>query len=318
MILIITETTDISTFKVCEWLLYMQKPFEIINEESHVIVENIQINAQEIEFHITIDNKKYHIDDIKSVWFRRGGIRLLFNKIDDALDKEFKNGLTNHIVNEMTIVRDFIMNMLVVKSHVGTLGNMNKLNVLKVALGVGFDIPDTLITKNRSELSTFIKKHTEVLSKVISENINISSSTKKFHYPNSLISQEHLDILPPQFQLTLFQQYIPKKYEIRVFIVGNELYPMAIFSQNNPLTVFDYRNYDSNIKTRCVPIDLTEDIRNKLSCLMQRLNINSGSIDLIYSLENKYYFLEINPVGQFGNVSYECNYYLEKKIAEIL
>ena len=109
MILIITETTDISTFKVCEWLLYMQKPFEIINEESHVIVENIQINAQEIEFHITIDNKKYHIDDIKSVWFRRGGIRLLFNKIDDALDKEFKNGLTN----SDSIISDFLDDLLI-------------------------------------------------------------------------------------------------------------------------------------------------------------------------------------------------------------
>lgn len=69
----------------------MQKPFEIINEESSVIVNNICLNSNGTDFNLTIDKKKYHSEEIKTIWFRRGGIRLLFNKIDESLNEEFSN-----------------------------------------------------------------------------------------------------------------------------------------------------------------------------------------------------------------------------------
>ncbi len=93
---------------------------------------------------------------------------------------------------------------------------------------------------------------------------------------------------------------------------------MGIFSQNNSKTKEDFRNYDQNLPNRNVPIKLPLDIEGKLKKLMKKLNLNSGSIDLIYTIDNKYVFLEVNPVGQFGMVSFPCNYNLEKKIAEFL
>jgi glutathione synthase/RimK-type ligase-like ATP-grasp enzyme len=52
---------------------------------------------------------------------------------------------------------------------------------------------------------------------------------------------------------------------------------------------------------------------------MSILKLNTGSVDLIFSEEdNKYYFLEVNPMGQFGMVSKPCNYYLEKEMAQYL
>ena len=36
------------------------------------------------------------------------------------------------------------------------------------------------------------------------------------------------------------------------------------------------------------------------------------------TLDDKYIFFEINPIGQFEQVSFPSNYYLHKKIAEIL
>lgn len=47
------------------------------------------------------------------------------------------------------------------------------------------------------------------------------------------------------------------------------------------------------------------------------MNYQTGSFDFIKCKE-KYYFLEMNPVGQFGNVSDMCNYNIEKDIAEFL
>jgi hypothetical protein len=39
---------------------------------------------------------------------------------------------------------------------------------------------------------------------------------------------------------------------------------------------------------------------------------------MIVTPEGEYVFLEVNPTGQFGWVSDNCNYYLEEKIANHL
>ena len=45
------------------------------------------------------------------------------------------------------------------------------------------------------------------------------------------------------------------------------------------------------------------------------IKLKNGSIDIIRGVDNNYYFLEVNPVGQFGMVSNPCNYNIEEKFA---
>lgn len=93
---------------------------------------------------------------------------------------------------------------------------------------------------------------------------------------------------------------------------------MAIFSQSNSKTCIDFRKYDAKLPNRYIPYKLPDEIECALKKVMDCLKLNTGSIDLMVDENNKYYFLEINPVGQFGMVSEPCNYLLEKRIAEFL
>ena len=52
--------------------------------------------------------------------------------------------------------------------------------------------------------------------------------------------------------------------------------------------------------------------------LMHDLELNTGSIDLVLGQDGKYYFLEVNPCGQYRMTSDPCNYYLDKLIAKTL
>jgi glutathione synthase/RimK-type ligase-like ATP-grasp enzyme len=90
---------------------------------------------------------------------------------------------------------------------------------------------------------------------------------------------------------------------------------MAIFSQKNKKTKIDFRNYDDELPNRNVPYQLPKSVEGKLIQMLDFLDYTTGSIDLIKTKSGDYVFLEINPVGQFGMVSYPCNYYLEEKIA---
>jgi D-alanine-D-alanine ligase-like ATP-grasp enzyme len=67
-----------------------------------------------------------------------------------------------------------------------------------------------------------------------------------------------------------------------------------------------------------VPYQLPKELEAKIDVLMQKLQLNTGSLDFMVTEDNQFYFLEVNPVGQFGMVSVPCNYYLEQKIADYL
>ncbi len=113
-------------------------------------------------------------------------------------------------------------------------------------------------------------------------------------------------------------EYIEKAYEIRVFILGDKLFSMAIFSQKNEQTKTDSRKYDYHNPNRMVPYLLPNLIERKLKALFKQLSLGTGSVDLIKSKNNEYYFLEINPDGQYGFMSETCNYNLDYEIANYL
>ena len=93
---------------------------------------------------------------------------------------------------------------------------------------------------------------------------------------------------------------------------------MAIFSQEDKQTVIDFRNYNDQIPNRYVPYKLPHNIEDKIDKFMHKMNLDTGSIDMIVTPDLKYIFLEVNPVGQYDMVSVPCNYYLHKKIAQTI
>lgn len=90
------------------------------------------------------------------------------------------------------------------------------------------------------------------------------------------------------------------------------MYTMAIFSQLDPDSTLDFREVDVNgaHPNRMAPYKLPRIVRLKIDKLMKKLKLESGSIDMIVTPDNEYYFLEVNPVGQFNFVSELCNYYI--------
>ena len=78
------------------------------------------------------------------------------------------------------------------------------------------------------------------------------------------------------------------------------------------------RHYDDEKPNFCTAFELPEDLNQKLILLMKRLNLMTGSIDMIKSTNGLYYFLEVNPIGQYGEISESLNYGLDEEIANFL
>jgi ATP-GRASP peptide maturase of grasp-with-spasm system len=273
----------------------------------------------------TADGGELPLAEVGAVWFRRW----LFERRHEAVDLLANPAADNHTLHhelrrhlnlESRRLSDFIYSSFADRpwlSHPRR-SNLNKLDVLQRAARAGLTTPATLVTTEREALRRFCREHGPVITKPIGEvDAFLDGEVSHFLYTTALDLAE-IDALPARFAPSLFQEQIAKAFELRVFYLAGELHAMAIFSQSDAQTRTDFRIYNRQRPNRNVPYLLPSDSAASLRCLMDDLDLETGSIDLLVTPEGREVFLEVNPVGQFGMVSKPCNYHLEKRVAELL
>jgi len=319
-ILILSRTFDTSTANVIDWLKHYKIEYFRVNESNIIKVKKISISSN-LFFEIEIENKTINLEDICAFWYRQSNFKIYSPPLEIKKSFVFKDELLHNLKNERKKVIDFFHFKLLQKRALGDFFNtdLNKLIVLDIAKSLGIKIPHTLITIKKKELLDFIDIHGEIICKAISESISFHDDKLGgiTNYTNCL-TKDVVESLNSTFSMSLFQNKVIKKYELRIFYIDNQFYPMAIFSQLDTKTNIDFRRYNYDKPNRKVPYNLPKLVQDKLHTLMKMLNLKTGSIDMAINDKNDYVFFEVNPIGQYGMTSIPCNYYLDKKIAEYL
>lgn len=315
MVLILSNSGDISTDLVIDWLKFYDHPFLRIN--SHDLVDK-QSFISLFPPQLIIGEQTIPTQDVHAIWFRKfGGLKESLFWIDhhqqltqqaiDQLQAEFNSlikGFTSLFQDQYWL------------THPKSV-SVNKLEILNLAQQCGLDIPATYVVSTRNQLLDLL--HTKsVISKSIYEPFFMSTSDGVYTMYTKEISIKEAQKLPLSFYPSLIQEKIEKEYELRVFYLEGTFYSMAIFSQQDEQTKIDFRQYNLEKPNRNIPYDLPKNLNTQLQQLMQKINLNCGSIDLIKGANGKYYFLEVNPVGQFGMASSPCNYDLHHMVAKHL
>ncbi len=325
MVLIISNELDNSTNEVIAWLHHQNKKYLRINETDTITIESLNINHATPDILFRVNNGKVlNTKDISSYWYRRGGIyhnhQIIKNIVlsDSLLNAE----IVHNVKNDLDICVSFFIDIIEKKTKIGSMINAtnNKLIHLALAQSLNIKTPLSLITTKKADYFSIKKRSLakEIITKSISDGFHHFDKKDSWALYTKVISGDIENSLPVNFPLTLLQEKINKKWELRIFYLKGKFYSMAIFSQNDKKTEIDFRKYNTVKPNYRVPYQLPKNIEKKLHQFMIKADLNTGSIDMIYSKEGDYYFLEVNPVGQFGMVSYPCNYYLEKEIASIL
>ncbi|WP_169630195.1 grasp-with-spasm system ATP-grasp peptide maturase [Flavobacterium humi] len=301
-----SDERDLSTTQVIEWLEFLNRKWIRINQEDKV---KIEFCGKEIIF--KLNNIVFNFSDVTSFWYRRGYINLQNDTTGIRPFDEFQN-------EELKIIMQFIYYKLDDKHHLNSIknANVNKLIVTSMARDCNINTPEDYIFSNKEGLEQVINsKNTYITKSISGDSIREFEDFIAFNYTSEFTNDW---LIPDSFSPSLVQNQIIKKYELRIFYLAGEFYTMAIFSQKDNQTSVDFRNYNNHKPNRRVPYKLPLEIEEKLDVLMKKMDLNSGSIDMIVTPENEYVFLEINPVGQFGMTSFPCNYNIEKRIADYL
>jgi len=345
MILIFSQNFEPSTDKVIEWLKFYNKPYIRLNFNTDSVKEiclellDSIVSLQEGEIpriHIDKVIHKFVIDfssgisvDLKtitSVWYRRGGMADYDSSsvsLDAFKSNFFAQETRKYMRAEYDEIVRYIYFYLFDNPRIKSLGHpgrtsSSKPQYLTIANIFGLKIPDMYITSNKSNLRSLLSKVNHSITKGISELFLLSKGTLRVTSYTNNLGIDDLDKITESFFPSLLQKKIFKMADIRSVYFQGEFYSMAIFSQGNSKTDTDFRNYDPVDPNRNTPFKLPRDIEEKLYKLCRYLGHDFCSIDILMDSNHDFYFLEINPVGQFGMTSMPCNYYIEKKIANYL
>lgn len=310
MILIYSINNDTSTASVCKWLDYFNKLYyvltfdKLINNNIELTVTNNILKIKDYNTEIILSEQ-----NIDGIWFRKYSIDS--GKFAEELINTHPS-LNKYLRLELYHLFTGLFDFFYKKKHLGNFDERvsNKIYQLKTALSVGLEIPDTIISNTLNTLKAI--KH-NIITKSINNPPNFIIENQLFSTFTSRI--EDFTKLSETFLPSLVQNEISKLFEIRIFYIDKKFFSSAIFSQSDKQTMVDLRNYNNKKPNRVVPYLLPIPICEKIIMLFEKLNINTGSIDMIKGCDNKYYFLEVNPSGIFEEYSNNCNYYLEKEIA---
>jgi len=317
MILIISNSAEPTTDMVIDWLISKGANFARINSEDITQLE-IGNSLQVGNNNVHIAGTSFNLDEINVVWYRRwyaysnmqipGGIPHRQQLIYELREEATEIGYYLFLLLSGKI---WLSDPFITKKH-------NKLFALKIAAECGLPIPQTLVTNCREELCKFYSPDAEeIITKPVGDPYVYTDTDGKMYKPfTNVINKESLQQIGDYFFTSLFQKRVQAAHEIRVFYLDGYFYATAIMHAETVDIKLSVGFLGDKINM--IPYQLPRETEEKLRLFMQRMHLNSGSIDIIKDHQGNHVFLEVNPIGQFMGYSLPANHGLAEKVANWL
>jgi putative peptide maturation system protein len=171
---------------------------------------------------------------------------------------------------------------------------------LQVASELGFEIPPTLITNSPDDFLDFHRRHNgAVVTKTVHNRLLPVDRAEGYtaYVLTEAVANRDLGYADAIRHCPVtVQPYVDKRVELRVTVVGERVFPVAMQSQWTNHTRRDWRRGDHH-HGRYAVHDLPAAVAERCVELVRRLGLRFGALDLILTPDGRYVFLEINPNG---------------------
>jgi glutathione synthase/RimK-type ligase-like ATP-grasp enzyme len=250
---------------------------------------------------------------VKAVWYRKGWEL----KVPDELDPAFRSTF----IKEYNTHRQIFYNQL---SHVPWMNamepdhavNNDKFNQLIIAQSSGLQTPKTIFTNNGTVVRNFYDACNGDIVVKLHGSLSKSMTGNSAFFPTTRLTESDLARMEELVYCPMiFQEYIPKAYEMRIVYADGTFFTGQISYQKKEVT--DWRRTDQQV-FQWQHYELPSDIKEKIRSFMNKLNLHFGAIDMIRHKNGDYIFLEVNPQGEWGMLQRDLGYPIGETIAEKL
>jgi len=171
---------------------------------------------------------------------------------------------------------------------------------IRMAAALGLRVPRTLVTNDAAAARAF---HDDLDGRLLCKSMSAIGFEDGEQY-RPIFSRR---VTPDEFAAhlgqialcpSLLQEYIDKDHELRVTIVGDDLFCCRIDSQGIEGAETDWRRVDPfAVPHRIVPPP--PGVEQALRATLSRYGLRFGTFDLIVTPAGEPVFLELNPNGQW-------------------
>ena len=259
-----------------------------------------------MQLQIKIGERIYVIseDSLKAVYYRAPVF--LRNSKPYTVEEQLERGQWSAFIRNLIIFEKVKW----INNPVNTYKAENKLFQLKIAIGAGLTVPYTwcgnVIPEELKDGSYIVKS--------LDTALFYDNGTEMFTY-SSIVNVDELKTAEMNDAPIILQQMIHNKTDIRVTYVDGKMIPIAIRDSAGQIAGDWRKTQKDNLRYSMIMLPLT--VQNGITKLMGALGLSFGGIDLALSNE-KYYFIEVNPTGEWGWLKRMTGYPIDEVIVDAL
>ena len=320
MILIISDPAeDAHVGFVEEELRVRGAEYVIFNPGDYPVRSSITVSQHDTGAPVmTLSGSGTTVDlgDVTGAWIRRPGKPSVTPDMDPAVaewaDMECRHvvrGLYEHIPHARWISQPSAIERANTKPW-----------QLRIARELGFSVPPYVLTTDPDAARAFIRRHDHaVIAKSLARPFLVwpQEAEAQVMYTRLLDREAEAELAHVRNAPTFFQKYIVKEADLRVIVIGEEVFAVEIASGQNANTAVDFRVIDPfDLPHRVVT--LSPQLNDACVALTKRLGLAFGAIDIVRDADGGHHFLEINPNGQWMWLEWMTGVPLRRAICDFL
>ncbi len=288
-ILLLTTTQDVAADFVVLALQRLGVDFIRFNEDLDPSTTQFTWGAAESFAHV--DGRMHSLDYRTSVWCRRFGPTRLASRSDrPSIELYMAHEAATAIVGVLENVQSFWMN-----NPWRALYAENKAVQLKVAAQLGFTVPRSIVTNHPASVKLF-RGDRAVVAKPVSAGKVAFDGGARLLYTTAFdsdweIIDGHIAACP-----IIVQDRIDKAYDLRITVVGERLFATRIVAPSEPVDWRAAPEHSVEYEEATIPDDLSA----KCLELLAAFGLSYGAIDMVVDKAGAFFFLELNPSGQWA------------------
>lgn len=266
-----------------------------VNSEIHIGYEHDGL-ARLI---LRADGREYDLSALKAAWLRRLRVPRALPEIRNDMSRTWSAGVCNVALSRMwELVRCRWMPGLPADEDYAN----NKVLQLALAARLGWRVPRTVVTNSPDDFLAFYE---QCDGRMVTKLANGAGAKAQvfvgllFPAHTQVVRRRDLmDFRSIRFAPMMLQEYVPKRVELRITVVGSQVFAAEIDSQSNPRSRDDWRAHDLD-REMYRPYALPADVEALCVRLVRELHLCYGAFDVVVTPAGEYVFLEVNPNGQW-------------------
>lgn len=309
MLLILTSRKDLAAdYLIVELaergLPYFRLNAEDLSDASGTFVLDDGVTQRTI----SVGPHTVNLSEISAVWYRRA-IQPEPPKVSSVGEKRFVAGELRHLMTGLTLDPSIKWVNAIDKVYVAE----HKVLQLRIAKRLGFNVPRTLISDNADDLRHFTTSNDAgTICKPVFHGLFTDAGNHFAVYTRRVTPDSFNDASLKACPVFL-QEEIPRGVDVRATFVGDQCFVAEI---ETPKKTIDWR--DPDVVAQYSRAMLSKHEEQLCRAMLEELDLSYGAFDFIRAPDDKLFFLEINPTGEWAWLEESLAFPIRNAFIELL